>query len=109
MDVHCGAHRGCSRGHRGHEPRGDRRGPTEQPLIRPDVMRARGSCFRWEGLHGQRPGAGKVQREFRGGEGASVLTNTVVLEIVKDEPGWVSWLCSVGSGRGGMGKLALLC
>ena len=42
-----------------------------------------------------------MQREFRGGEGASVPTNTVVLEIVRDEPGWVSWLCSVGSGRGG--------
>ena len=42
-------------------------------------------------------------REFRGGEGASVPTNTVVLEIVRDEPGWVSWLCSVGSGRGGWG------
>ena len=44
-----------------------------------------------------------MQREFRGGEGASVPTNTVVLKIVKDEPGWVSWLCSVGSGRGGKG------
>lgn len=41
--------------------------------------------------------------EFRGGEGASVPTNTVVLEIVRDEIGRVSWLCSVGSGRGGWG------
>lgn len=40
-------------------------------------------------------------REVRGGEGASVPTNTVVLEIVRDGIGWVSWLCSVGSGREG--------
>ena len=90
---------GAAGGIGGHEPQGERRGLTEQAWNRPDVMRARGSCFRWEGPNGQRPGAGKVQREIRGGEGASVPTNTVVLEIFRDGIGWVSCLCSVGSGR----------
>lgn len=59
---------------------------------------SRGKALQVGGLHGQRVRSQKMQSKFRGSEGALVPTNTVVLEVVRDEVGWIGWLYSAGVG-----------
>ena len=92
VGVHCGAHGGCIREHEGdtsHRERGE---------VPQSYNESRGKALQVGGLHGQRVRSQKMQSKFRGSEGALVPTNTVVLEVVRDEVGWVGWLYSAGVG-----------